>query len=289
MKRKVVSTLMLAALGMAAISSRASAAPMTYTIVPTESSLSASIYLGGPPAGAAPGTLVTLGQVTLPTDSSTAFLSGTMSIDTSGGSITFGANTVTPLISPYPLLPAANGGSNTGPGLPVTGLYQFGLQLNTSIGIGTGYASISASSFSAGGAAPLSGGMFDPNLNTSITLLSGNLAYWLNTTIAGLVYGTEAAPATTVTNGVDSHGSTGYIGPGTVTTVGPVTTVKLPVFVDDFITISSGVGIDIVFSGLITATASSAVIPEPGSITLMGIAVVGGGVGWAIRRRRRQK
>jgi hypothetical protein len=279
---------MLAGLSVALIGSRASAAPMSYVVDPTESSLTVAIFIGGPPA--AGGIAATEAQIGT---SDTSALSGTMSIDTSGGNISFLGGTITPALQPFALLPATDGGSPSGPGTPVAGLYQFGLQLNPLIGLGTGYASIynvASSVTDLTSPTSLSGGLFDAT-QQNVNILSGTLAYWLNTTIAGLVYGNEVAapPTLSARNGIDSHGSTGYIGSGSVTTVGPLTTVTLPVFADAYVAIGSGVGIDIIFDGQIVAVAGGVSIPEPGSITLMGIALVGGGLGWAVRRRHRQK
>jgi len=287
MKKKVVTTLMLAALGVAVFGSRASAAPVTYTIDPTESSLTVGIYLGGPPSTG--GVLVTGPQVGT---SDTASLSGTMNIDTTGGSISFSGGTITPLINPFPggFLPALNGGSNTGPGLPVVGVYQFALDLPPAEMLGTGYASIYNATSSVTSLMPtaLTAGLFD-STQQSVSILSANLAYWLNTTIAGLVYGSETAapPALSARNGVDTHGSTGYIGSGSVTTIGPVTKVTLPLFADAYVAAGS-VGLDIIFTGQVVADVGAPSIPEPASITLLGIALVSGGAVWAARRRRQK-
>jgi len=290
MNRKTVTTLVFAGLCMAMIGSRASAAPMTYVIDPTLSSLTVAIFLGGPPL--AGGTDVTLPQIGT---SDTSSLSGTLNIDTStGGSISFTGGTVTPAIQPSPLLPALDGGTPASPGLPVAGVYQFGLQLNQGIGLGTGYASVfnvASNVTDFNGATPVvAGGLFDAT-QQNVNILSGNLSYWLNlgAPFNEVVYGSTAAapPTLSARNGIDSHSSTGYIGSGSISSVGPISTVTLPVFADAFVAIGSGVGVDIIFSGQIVAVAGAVSIPEPGSITLMGIALVGGGVTWAARRRRR--
>jgi hypothetical protein len=285
MKSNLARTLMVAALGMAAIGNRASA-DTSYTIDSTLSSLNVAVYLGGPPGT---GTLVTLPQAP---GSDTATLSGFLNA-TVGGNISFGGGSNVVLNNqPGVFLPDANGGDSTGPDPAGTGgaPASIALSLDPSIGLGTGFIAISGATsdvtnFAPGGTA-LTAGTFDAT-QQNILVTNGSLAYWLNT-VLGLEFGQEtvATPTSPLSaqNGVDSGGNTTPL-LGTAVVVGNLTTIVLPIFADQSETLS-GLPIDIVFSGTIVATAVASAVPEPGTFGMMGVAMVGLGLaGWARRRR----
>jgi hypothetical protein len=287
MKNNFVRSLMLAALGMAAISSRASAADSSYVIDPSTSSLNVAIWIGTPMTS---GTQITSGQVLGVSDTSS--LSGNLSLNTANSSISFDGGTISFATQPTALLP--NNGtdlgvppSNAGPGTPSFG-YQYGLALNAAAfalleasgdaaiaGATAGIANLS-------GATGVSGGSFDSTQQT-FGLLGGTLAYWITSPLLGSnpTFGTEGVPATAVRNGIDSAGSTGYIGSGTLSGG----TVTLPVFADAQ-EILGPVTLDLIVTGQVQAHLAPSGVPEPASITLMGIALAGiGCAGWAARRR----
>jgi len=284
---------MVAALGMAAIGDRASAATVNYTIDSALSSLQVGVYLGGPPPPDGGGELVTLPQ-SLTSD--TSILSGSLLANLAGGNISFpGGSNIEYGYQPGNYLPDANGGNESGPDPNGTGgaPAQIALQLDPATGLGTGYISIAnavsdiTNATSSPSGTPITAGTFDAT-QQNVLVTAGNLAYWLNTTIAGLVYGSEVAATPTkplsAQNGIDSQMNT-YPQVGTVTSVAGITTITLPIFADQFVLIGSGVGIDIVFTGQIVATAAS--IPEPSTFVLAGIGLVGSILLFKARRRRK--
>ncbi|HEY1599939.1 MAG TPA: PEP-CTERM sorting domain-containing protein [Pirellulales bacterium] len=276
MRCNLLRTLVIAALGLAAISNHASAGPVTFTIDPTQSSLQAIAYLGGPPSGG--GTQITTAQSGT---SDTTSLYGSLVADTAaaGGNISFpGGSNVNYTYQPGNFLPDANGGDATGPDPAGTGgaPAQFGLLVNIP-GLATGYISISSalsdiSDFSAGGT-PLSGGSFDAT-QQNVLVTQGSIAYWISAPAlsATPLFGSSviAPPTLAAQNGVDSAGnSNGQV--GSVTTIGGVTTITLPIFADQVVSVS-GLPVDVVFTGQIVATAT---VPEPTTFALAGFGIVG--------------
>jgi len=296
MKRNLGRALVLAALGMVAIGGRANADPTAYAIDSSQSYIQVGVYLGSPLGG---GGLLTGPQSTTPYSSDTASLSGTLTADTSapGGNISFGdgsSTSITPATYPSNLLPDANGGDSTGPDPAGTGgaPAQFGLAINVSApGLGTifGYASISNAVFSVAdlnpGGTALSGGTFDA-LQQEVLLTSGTLSYWLNLNLPGLevgiIYGSEviAPPISSAPNGVDAEGNTAPNTTGTV--VGSVIT--LPVFADVTQDVG-GITLDVAFQGQIVTEAA---VPEPSSLVLASIGLIGSVLAFNARRRLRK-
>jgi hypothetical protein len=270
------SLIAIVALAGALIASRASAAPVSFTIDPTQSSLQAIAYLGGPPSGG--GTQITTAQTGT---SDTTSLYGNLIADTSapGGNISFsGGSVVNYTYQPGNMLPDANGGDATGPDPLGTGgaPAQFGLLVNIP-GLATGYISISSalsdvSDFTAGGTA-LSGGSFDAT-QQNVLVTQGSIAYWISAPAisATPLFGSSviAPPTLSAQNGVDSSGnSNGQV--GTVTNIGGVTTITLPIFADQVVSVS-GLPVDVIFTGQIVATAT---VPEPTTFALAGVGMVG--------------
>jgi len=289
MKSNLTRILMVAALGMAAIGNSASA-DTSYTIDPTLSSLSVAVYLGGPPGI---GTLVTVPQSGT---SDTTQLSGTLNA-TIGGNISFGGGSN--VIYGYQagnFLPDANGGTPSNPDPAMTGgaPAQIALALDPTTGLGTGYIAIGSSVAAASdvtnvtpGGTALTAGLFDAT-QQNVLVTSGNISYWLDTVLASAngaqIIATPGSPLT-AQNGVDSFGNTTPL-VGSVVVAGPITTITLPVFADQFVSLGSGLGIDVVFTGTIVANTPMAGVPEPGTFGMMGVAMVGLGLaGWARRRR----
>ncbi len=122
----------------------------------------------------------------------------------------------------------------------------------------------------------------------NVVLTQGIANYWLNTgSIAGIVYGTLGASGA-VPNGIDSYGNdTGNT--GTVTTVGTITTIDLPIYGDISEHISTGSGsvtLDIILTGQIVASVTS--IPEPSTLVLASVGLVSSLLVVAARRRKRK-
>jgi hypothetical protein len=285
MKRNLGRAFVLAAFGIIAMGSRASAD--TYTIDEANSSVTAAVYLGGPPDAGG-------GQITeaqLP-GSDTSALFGTLNADVSGGNISFGGGSSISLTSfPTVLLPDANGGDSSSPDPAGTGgaTWQIGLQTNDLANANglQGYIGITNGTLDITGAAtPLSGGSFDATAQT-ISLLTANLGYWLNLNIpgvfTGVVYGAEtvAPPTGTAQNGVDSAGYSNYQ-QGSV--VG--NTIILPIFADVQQAVS-GITVDVIFTGQIVAIRQVAV-PEPSTFVLGSIGLVGSVLAYRVRRSARK-
>jgi len=277
----------IAALCATAMASRAIAAPMNFTVNPALSSISVQAYLGGPPAGG--GTLITSSQDPI-IDTTTTALGGTLVADISapGPNISFpGGSNITYANQPINVLPDSNGGNAVSPDPAMTGgsPAQIGLFVNIP-GLATGYLAISGAlsdvtDFAAGGT-PLAGGMFDAT-QQNILVTAGNGAYWINApSLGGVQNGTTvlAPPALSAQNGVDSQGNV-FPQNGSVMTVGPVSTITLPLFADQVVTLS-GLPIDVIFTGQIVATS----VPEP-STMVMAVLGLAGLVPLVVRRLRK--
>jgi hypothetical protein len=289
MKRNLGRALMLVALGMVAMGSRASA-DTAYTIDSSLSFLTASIYAGSPLSG---GTQVSSFQVV---GSDTSALQGALNADTSGGNISFGGGSSIGLttFAGGNLLPDANGGDSSGPDPAGTGGIpaQLGLTLDLSpIGAPVfGFANVNTATLDVTGAGTSlgGGGSFDATAQT-IQLTTAQLALWVNA--EGLMIpGVGILPETlTITpgsnaiapNGIDSSGTSNY---QTGTVVG--NTITLPIFADVQEGVS-GITLDIVFSGQIVATAGAAV-PEPSTFVLGGLGLVGSVLAYRVRRGARK-
>jgi hypothetical protein len=276
---------------MLAVGSRASA-DATYSIDPTLSYLTVGVYQGDPLNG---GSLATGPQIGT---SDTTSLFGTLQATIGGGTISFGGASVGLTYQSTNMLPDANGGDSTGPDPAGTGgaPAQFGLVLvPNALGL-TGFLSVynaaaTITDFTPGGTALTPGpgtGVFDAT-EQNIGLTSAGISYWINAQSlgAGILYGSEvvAPPTASVQNNVSSGGYSTYA-QGTVTTVGGITSILLPVFAD-VQQVVSGITLDVLLSGQIVATSVSAV-PEPSTFVLAGVALAGSLVVAGARRRLRK-
>jgi len=276
MKRNLGRALMLAALGMVAIGSRASA-DSSYIIDPTQSYVTVGIYNDSPLNGGL--------ELSIPQQlgSDTSALTGFLNALVSGGNISFGGGSSIGLTTfGSNLLPDANGGDSTGPDPANTGgaPAQIGLEL-----LGLGYASINGGTMDiTGGATPVTAGVFD-GTQQSVALLSATLAYWIDASSLGqgVIFGSDvvAPPAQSAQNGVDHLGNSTYqLG----TVVG--NTITIPIFADVVENINP-LTVDVVFTGQIVATLAP-VVPEPSTFVLGSIGLVGSVLAYRVRRSARK-
>jgi len=286
MKRTLGRVLVLTALGLVAIGARANA-DTSYAIDSALSSVTATVYLGGPPSQG--GQAITTYQVL---GSDTSALTGTLNADISGGNISFdGGSSIGLTNFPTHLLPDANGGNASGPDPAGTGgaTWQFGLETNAFAEAGglSGYIGVGGATLDiSGGATPITAGTFDATQQT-ISLLTANIAYWLNVDIPSLLVGIEfgsevvAPPTATAQNGVDTAGVSNYqLG----TVVG--NTIVLPLFADVSQAVS-GLTVDVIFQGQIVAS-PGALVPEPSTFVLGGIGLIGSMLAFGARRSGRK-
>ncbi len=290
--------LWLAAFGIVMIGSRASA-DLVYTINPAQSYLTLEVYDGGSPLSG--GYQVTESQVGPGGlgSSDTTSLSGTLNASVGGGSISFGGGSSLEFAyQPEPLLPNASGGNASGPGTPSPAQYGLTVQPDNVLGA-SGYIALSGA---AGDITNYSGpsGLTLVNGTTSsfhatnqnFVLTAAGLAFWLNVPGLGVDYGTEvlAPPAVSVQNGVDAYGFSTY-STGTVTTLAGITSITLPVFadvhVDVYIGPTSYIPLDVVMTGQIVASSVASPVPEPSTLVLACVGVVGSLLVFNARRRPR--
>jgi hypothetical protein len=144
-----------------------------------------------------------------------------------------------------------------------------------------GYAAIDSALASLNGTSALSGTSFDTT-GLTVSTDAGNLDYNLNV-------GNGDGPPQTGTafqNGTTGiGGNSGNIagaGNGSIVTVGGISTLTVPVFVD--VVVNTGLlVVDAIFTGQIVATA---VVPEPSSFALAGLGLIA--LVPAVRRRLRK-
>ena len=169
-----------------------------------------------------------------------------------------------------------------------------GLQAIPSLGLGAGYVSFSGVTAAAYNSpsnpdgtplTPLNSttSSFDATAQT-LAATVGLESFWLNNTIFGMTYGTIPGYEYSPQNHVDHEGNV-YPATGTVTTVGGVTTVTLPLFLDVYIVLTDGIAYDDIISGQIVAST----VPEPSTIILAGVGLVAGSMLIFHTRRRLRK
>ncbi len=231
---------------------RALAVSTTFTINTALSSESVTILSGGTPISTAqfPG-------------SNTTSLFGTMSVDTSGGNVQLISTNDTNLnLQALPVAPAPGGGApfpavGSGPG-------DIGLNLYAPVSFAAIRGAIGDET---SGAIPLVGNAFDAS---QVTLLqfTGTLDY--NLSGLGGSFATLIG-TTSIAGGSALNTATG----GTLTTVGNLETLTIPLLVDIPIHVPVGGGsgfitLDNIVTGTIVATA---LVPEPSSLMLAALGI----------------
>jgi hypothetical protein len=218
--------------------------------------------------------------------STTTQFNGTLGVTLSGGTISFGGDTTISAINQtgtaasHPLLsikPGINGSSTTtaadiGMGVTLHAKYS-GTSINatgalairnlTSFLSSASPIAISGTTFSATGVGlGISAGEADYSLNASVTTVSGSLAF--------------------TSGGINNESSK----LGTITTNGLTTTITIPIslFLANLITTLSA-DVSVEFTGQIVAQYVGTLVPEPSTLTLLGIGTVGLAA-WARYRRR---
>jgi hypothetical protein len=261
MSYKVQCVATLLGLGCLLSASSTLAAPLVFNIDSTLSSISLTMELtGGAPFTSAqfPG-------------SNTTSLFGAMDVDVvPGTSVQFLTTGNTQLaLQSLPVAPQSGGGVV---GVPGSGPGQIGLDaLIPSFAQGV-LAARHVIGDSTSGAIPLVGNAFD-STGLSFALVSGNADYNLSTFL-----GPEIGTASIV-----GGGALDTLSGGTLTEVGTLLTLTLPLLVNEDLTIA-GIPVTAVLTGQIVATAT---IPEPSTMVLACLAAIGLGV-VAIRKRRKR-
>jgi hypothetical protein len=230
-------------------------------------------------------TAISSGQSTsLTGNTATTKLTGTLGATISGGGITFNGDTPidanlqqsTAAGNPLLQLHPSTGGVGSAPA-------DVGLNFKTTLIIfpATGSATVSNDVNSLTGGGALSGGTSGTFLanTTSLTLNTADIDYTISSSVI------TTAGSTSLTNELVKNGATGD---GTVTVSGLTTTITMPIsaLITGLIS-TDGVVLNIRIVGTIVAQSIQAAVPEPGTLTLMGIASLGGlgWMGWARRRR----
>ncbi|HEY2895170.1 MAG TPA: PEP-CTERM sorting domain-containing protein [Pirellulales bacterium] len=225
---------------------------MSYTVNPTLSSLQFAVYIFGAPPD---GTLLTAPQTP---GSDITSLGGTLLANVGGGTINFpGGSAISFANQPVDQLPEVGGG-------PAQNVYgspapaQYGLSV---ILIDTGPLALRnlLADVTSTGPLALLAGTFNA-VGTNLGTTTGDADYNLD----GLApaFGTSSLAGQVGPNGP---------GVGTVTVVGPLTTITVPIFVDVPLVVS-GIPLDAIFTGQIVATN---LVPEPSSLILGGFALLG--------------
>jgi hypothetical protein len=273
--------LLAASLALMLVTSSGFAGELDFTIVSSSSSLSITAIDTT--------TIISSAQFTKGTQSgtsSTALFNGTMGVTLSGGTISFGGDTTiaamlqTGTASTNPLLsikPGVNGSSTTSPadvGLGVTLHIKYsGTSTNATGGLAlrnlttfvssTSPLAVTGTTFAASGVGlGISAGEADYSLNASVSTASGSLAF---------------------TSSAISNESTKL---ASITTNGLTTTITIPIslFLANLITTLSA-DVSVEFTGQIVAQYVGTLVPEPSTLTLLGIGTVGLAA-WARYRRR---
>ena len=225
-----------------------------FTIDQAESNLSLAVWLT---SSGSPILQITGAQFT---GSDSTSLYGTLNANVvSGSSITFlTTDNIQLANNATPIAPLADGSSGTAIGqigLMLTAITSGDLALRGAVGdLTSGALTLSGTSFNASG--------------VTLAYTAGSLAY--NT---GLGIGSTSTVSSTLNSATA----------GSFTDSGGIETLTIPI--DVIVPVSvGGFDLDLITTGSIVATAPS--VPEPGTGTLMAIALVGlAGARWAVRRR----
>ena len=249
-----------------------------YTIDPALSYLQISVQSQGVP----------LTTAQYPGSDSTS-LSGTLDVSVGGGNITFNSSPGS-IVFANQVLPVAPGpgGGNPSPGTITAfpdqpgaglGVGQYGLNLivpndpgdplNPDTAAIIGYADIASALASLLGSSALVGTSFDTT-GLTVSTDAGNLDYNLNNG-NGDGPPQTSTPFITGTTGIGGNsGAIAGAGNGSLITVGPGSTITIPVLVD--VLVDTGlIVVDAIFQGQIVAHAA---VPEPSTFALAGLGLV---------------
>jgi hypothetical protein len=255
------------------------AGEIDYTIITSESSLTLTVLDTTTVASSAQSSSTT-------GNTATASVSGTLGATIGGGSISFGGDTAIDANQQlstavgHPLLnlrPSTTGGGSAPADIGLNLSFKVTSLLTITA---SGQSSINNLVSNVGGGGALSGGSSGNFLASTTTLgiSNGIVDYSLSAVITSL------SGSASIGSGSNPNNSTAD---GTVTVNGLTTTITLPVssLITGLIT-TLGAELNVRIVGTIVAQ-YIATVPEPGSLTLMGIASLGGlgWMGWARRRR----
>jgi hypothetical protein len=244
----------------------AAGATLSYSVNPTLSSLQFAIYIFGTPANG--GTLLTAPQ-TLGSDITS--LGGTLLADVSGGTISLpGGSAVTFANQPIDQEPDIGGGPSSGvPGPPAPA--QYGLNVILIDSGPVALRGLLADLTSPGGPIGLLAGTFNAGQVT------------LGTTAGSADYNLVGAATAFGNSSLAGQSGPNDPGLGTVTTLGGITTITIPISVDVPLVVS-GIPLDAIFTGQIVA---SLPVPEPSTLILAGLSLLG--LASVIRSRKKMR